>query len=241
MRATPVCCPRSARVSTTGLSNGSGSGPTRPTSAPVPSSGGVLLIGLGVGVGLLAGLVGWGLIGLAVILAGLAVIVRNNRFGRRTATGSAVLAQTKGFELYLTTAETEQIKFEEGIDVFSRYLPYAIVFGVAERWTKIFQQLADEGRYAFNPLLVRRLRLRPADRRAEQFAEPVGLDGLQFAAGGHGRHQRRIRVLRRRWLRRRWRRHLVNVASAPALAPMACWSGLARLWTGPCPRPDRTR
>lgn len=113
--------------------------------------GGVLLVALGVGVGLLAGLVGWGLIGLAVILAGLAVMVRSNRFRRRTATGSAVLAQTKGFELYLTTAEAEQIKFEEGIDVFSRYLPYAIVFGVAERWTKIFQQLADEGRYTFNP------------------------------------------------------------------------------------------
>jgi hypothetical protein len=112
--------------------------------------GGVALIGLGVGVGLLAGLVGWGLIGLAVVAAGLAVLVRNKRFGRRTATGSAVLAQAKGFELYLTTAEAEQIKFEEGIDVFSRYLPYAIVFGVAERWTGIFQKLADEGRYTFD-------------------------------------------------------------------------------------------
>ena len=58
-----------------------------------------------------------------------------------------MLAQAKGFELYLTTAEAEQIKFEEGIDVFSRYLPYAIVFGVAERWAKIFQQLAAQGRY----------------------------------------------------------------------------------------------
>jgi Predicted membrane protein len=113
--------------------------------------GGVALIGLGVGLGFLAGLVGWGLLGLAVVLSGLAVLVRSNHFGRRTATGSAILAQTKGFELYLTTAEAEQIRFEEGIDVFSRYLPYAIVFGVAERWTKIFQQLADAGRYTFNP------------------------------------------------------------------------------------------
>lgn len=113
--------------------------------------GGLALVVVGGGIGFVAGFLGWGLIGLAGIITGLAVLVRSNHFGRRTATGSAVLAQTKGFELYLTTAEAEQIKFEEGIDVFSRYLPYAIVFGVAERWTKIFQQLADEGRYTFNP------------------------------------------------------------------------------------------
>ncbi|MBA3020816.1 DUF2207 domain-containing protein [Propionicimonas sp.] len=113
--------------------------------------GGVLLIGAGGGVGFLLGLVGWGLVGLAPILVGIAVLILNNKFGRRTADGSAMLAQAKGFELYLTTAEAEQIKFEEGIDVFSRYLPYAMVFGVAERWTKVFQQLAAQGRYDFNP------------------------------------------------------------------------------------------
>jgi len=114
-------------------------------------AGGILLMAAGAGLGLLLGLVGWGLVGLALIIVGLGVLIRNNSFGRRTADGSAVLAQAKGFELYLTTAEAEQIKFEEGIDVFSRYLPYAMVFGVAERWTSIFQQLAAEGRYEFAP------------------------------------------------------------------------------------------
>ena len=113
--------------------------------------GAVVLIAAGVGLGYLLGLVGWGLLGLAPILIGLGVLIMNNKFGRRTADGSAVLAQAKGFELYLTTAEADQIKFEEGIDVFSRYLPYAMVFGVADRWTKVFQQLATEGRYTFAP------------------------------------------------------------------------------------------
>jgi hypothetical protein len=110
---------------------------------------GLLLIAAGVGLGLLLGLVGWGLVGVAGLITGLAVLVLNNRFGHRTADGSAVLAQTRGFELYLRTAEADQIKFEEGIDVFSRYLPYAIMFGVAERWTAVFTQLAAEGRYTF--------------------------------------------------------------------------------------------
>lgn len=111
---------------------------------------GIGLVVVGAGVGLLLGLFGWGLVGLAGVVTGLAVMVMNNRFGSRTATGSAVLAQTRGFELYLRTAEADQIRFEEGIDVFSRYLPYAIMFGVAERWTKVFSQLAEQGRYTFN-------------------------------------------------------------------------------------------
>ena len=111
---------------------------------------GIALIAVSVGLGLLLGIVGWGLVGAAGVVVGLGILVLNNRFGHRTADGSAVLAQTRGFELYLRTAEADQIKFEEGIDVFSRYLPYAIMFGVAERWTKVFEQLAAEGRYVFD-------------------------------------------------------------------------------------------
>lgn len=111
---------------------------------------GAVIIALGVGLGLLLGLVGWGLVGAAGVVTGVAVLAMNNRFGHRTAAGSAMLAQTRGFELYLRTAEADQIRFEEGIDVFSRYLPYAIMFGVAEHWTKVFTELAAQGRYSFD-------------------------------------------------------------------------------------------
>lgn len=110
--------------------------------------GGIAIMVGGVVLGLaLAFAFGLGLVGLAGVVVGLAVIALNRKFGRRTAAGSAVLAQTKGFELYLRTAEADQLKFEEGVDIFSRYLPYAIVFGVADRWTRLFQQLAAEHRY----------------------------------------------------------------------------------------------
>ncbi|WP_342372878.1 DUF2207 domain-containing protein [Propioniciclava soli] len=96
---------------------------------------------------ILAVAAGWGLVGLALLITGVLVMALSNRFGRRTAEGSAVLAEAKGFELYLRTAEADQIRFEEGIDIFSRYLPYAIVFGVADRWVKIFSDLAARGQY----------------------------------------------------------------------------------------------
>ena len=70
---------------------------------------GLGLFGLGVGLGLLLGLIGWGLVGLALVILGAGVLIANNRFGVRTPTGSAVLAQTKGFELYLTTAEAAAV------------------------------------------------------------------------------------------------------------------------------------
>lgn len=62
----------------------------------------------------------------------------------RTAEGSAVRIQALGFKEYLTKAEANQIRFEEARDLFSRYLPYAMVFGVTERWAKTFGEVARQ-------------------------------------------------------------------------------------------------
>jgi uncharacterized membrane protein YgcG len=82
---------------------------------------------------------------LALMTAGLVVRMAANAMPARTAKGTATLAQIQGFRRYLTTAEADQLRFEEGQDIFSRYLPYAIVFGVTERWAKVFAALAATG------------------------------------------------------------------------------------------------
>ncbi|WP_062461285.1 DUF2207 domain-containing protein [Demequina soli] len=87
----------------------------------------------------------WALVPLALIVVGLVVLATTGAAPARTADGSRVLAQTRGFKLYLDTAEANQLRFEEGQDIFSRYLPYAIAFGVTEQWTKKFEQLAAQG------------------------------------------------------------------------------------------------
>jgi uncharacterized protein (TIGR04222 family) len=86
-----------------------------------------------------------GLLGVAVILAGGVVIVLAPRMPARTAKGTTSLAQVMGFRAYLQTAEADQNRFEEGQDLFSRYLPFAIVFGLAERWSEQFADLAGRG------------------------------------------------------------------------------------------------
>ena len=93
----------------------------------------------------------FGLLGVAVVLAGVLVLVLAPRMPARTAKGTALLRQTQGFRMYLEKAEAGQLRFEEGQDIFSRYLPFAIVFGVAERWAGVFEQLAASGRDVVTP------------------------------------------------------------------------------------------
>jgi uncharacterized membrane protein len=114
--------------------------------------GGVLLTLAGAGLTwLLATRTTLGLVGLAVVGAGLVLLFVAPRMPARTAKGTAALAQVRGFREYLVTAEANQIRFEEGEDIFSRYLPFAIVFGVTERWAKVFQDLAASGAAVATP------------------------------------------------------------------------------------------
>jgi hypothetical protein len=76
------------------------------------------------------------------VATGLLIRTLGKRMAARTATGSAVLAQSRGFERYIATAEANQIRWEEARDLFSRFLPYAIVFGLADRWAQVFEEVA---------------------------------------------------------------------------------------------------
>lgn len=100
---------------------------------------------------LLALVTEWALVGIPVVLVGLLTAALAGRAPARTADGTAVLAQTLGFKRYLETAEANQLRFEEGEDLFSRYLPFAIAFDLAERWAGIFERLAREGRAIAEP------------------------------------------------------------------------------------------
>ena len=87
----------------------------------------------------------WAPVGIALTVVGLGLFAVSRRMPARTAAGSAVLAQARGFREYVRTAEAHQLRYEEQQDVFSRYLPYAIVFGETEHWVKVFGPLAAAG------------------------------------------------------------------------------------------------
>ncbi len=84
--------------------------------------------------------------------AGCAIaITLSARAARRTALGHAVYLQLAGFQRYIETAEADRIRFDETEDIFSRYMPWAIAFGQAEHWARVFAQLAAEGRNVSHP------------------------------------------------------------------------------------------
>jgi uncharacterized membrane protein len=47
----------------------------------------------------------------------------------------------KGFKELFDAGEGERQRFAESKQLFSQYLPYAIVFGMAEKWAATFQAL----------------------------------------------------------------------------------------------------
>lgn len=96
------------------------------------------------------GLASWLLV-LVPIIATVAVLGVKMRRGQRTADGRAVTDLIEGFRTYLSTAEADQLKFEEGEDIFSRYLPWAIMFDITARWTQVCHELVEQGRLPSGP------------------------------------------------------------------------------------------
>ena len=87
-----------------------------------------------------------------LVAAGLFYAAFRRAYGYRTAQGRALTDQVVGFKRYIATAEANQLRFEEGQDIFSAYLPWAIMFGLADRWQQVCAELAREGRIPATPV-----------------------------------------------------------------------------------------
>lgn len=95
---------------------------------------GVLVFGLG-------STLGAGLIGLGLVVAALAFLAVASRMPRKTRTGAELHRRTLGFRHYMEIAEKERQRFAERENIFSEYLPYAIVFGCVEKWANAFKDI----------------------------------------------------------------------------------------------------
>ena len=70
-----------------------------------------------------------------------AVFLGFSAFVMRSRTQKGVLAheQALGFKLFLETAEQYRLQWQEREGIFEKFLPYAMVFGVTDKWAKAFQ------------------------------------------------------------------------------------------------------
>ena len=76
----------------------------------------------------------FGLVGLSVVIGGAALAAVGQITPARTAKGSKVLAELKEFRAFLETPEVEAIPAHQREELISRFFPYALVFGLGERW-----------------------------------------------------------------------------------------------------------
>ena len=81
------------------------------------------------------------LIAAAIVGSGVMIAITLRNLPARTALGRAVWAQVRGFRRYLETAEADSLRDDEAAARFTRYLPYALIFGITDRWTTILAQL----------------------------------------------------------------------------------------------------
>jgi uncharacterized protein (TIGR04222 family) len=82
-----------------------------------------------------------GLLGIPLVLASLLLLVGARRMPARTAKGTALVRRVRGFQVVIEKAETHMSRWAEEAGVFTRYLPFAIVFGCTERWAKAFESI----------------------------------------------------------------------------------------------------
>ena len=85
----------------------------------------------------------FGLVGIPVIVAGIVLTVGARWMPSRTPKGTAIARRVGGFRTVIETAETHMSRWAEEQNVFTRFLPYAIVFGLTEKWAKAFEGLAQ--------------------------------------------------------------------------------------------------
>ena len=141
------------------------------------------------------------LLGVPVIIGGILLLVASRWMPKRTAKGYAVLRHTLGFKRFIDESEKHRAQFAERANIFSEYLPYAVVFGATEKWAKAFDGLARRGRHVVVVRVAARVQLRGVLERDRR---------LRGDERGHAhvvtRVERLERVQRRRLLRRWWRR-----------------------------------
>ncbi|RJL30841.1 DUF2207 domain-containing protein [Bailinhaonella thermotolerans] len=87
----------------------------------------------------------YGLLGLALIIAGAALAVGGQYMPARTAKGAAALAHTLGFRDYLFHGRVEDVPADKRVELFSRYLPYAVVFDNVDHWARCVAEFSGNG------------------------------------------------------------------------------------------------
>ncbi|MCL5406979.1 MAG: DUF2207 domain-containing protein [Patescibacteria group bacterium] len=92
---------------------------------------------------ILAGIFSWlsVILIVALIISGGIVIIFSHFMPKKTKEGVIAKEKSLGFKEFLYRAERYKVQWEEKEGIFEKYLPYAMIFGIAEMWAKNFKDI----------------------------------------------------------------------------------------------------
>ncbi|MEK7170755.1 MAG: DUF2207 domain-containing protein [Patescibacteria group bacterium] len=94
--------------------------------------------------GISSALIGYGASGWALVMTGIIGFSFALIMDRRTAEGAKAYWELRGFKEYISKVDKYRMKFYEQENIFEKYLPYAVAFGLTGKWVKACQQLYTE-------------------------------------------------------------------------------------------------
>ena len=97
---------------------------------------------------------GWGLAALGVPIVGLLLLIFAGRMPRRTPKGTAMYSRIEGFKQIFDAGQGVREQFAERANIFSEYLPFAIVFGQTKKWAKTFEGLDAQVQQSTNSWFI---------------------------------------------------------------------------------------
>ncbi|HHX58228.1 MAG TPA: DUF2207 domain-containing protein [Candidatus Moranbacteria bacterium] len=87
---------------------------------------------------------GWLLPAIALILTGVVFLIFMFIMPKITEKGAEVNYQLDNFKLFMKTVDKERARFYEKENIFEKFLPYAIFFGITDLWIKRMKDIYGE-------------------------------------------------------------------------------------------------
>ena len=152
----------------------------------------------------------WGLAAVSIPVIGLLLMLFAGKMPRRTPKGTAMYSRIEGFKQIFDMGQGVREQFAERQNIFSEYLPFAIVYGSTKKWAKAFEGL--DAQVTQSTQLVVHVRAPVHCARVRRHDGGLLDDRDRHALCQHalvvGRQRVQRRLLWWRW-RWRWRRQLV--------------------------------
>lgn len=86
-------------------------------------------------------------ISASFFLSGAVIMILGFLMSKRTPAGSELNWQIKGFKLFMETVDKYRAEFYEKENIFEKFLPYAIVFGITGIWIRKMKEIYGEDYY----------------------------------------------------------------------------------------------